>query len=250
MKFSSRVLMVAAIAVACVGSAKADVVVVGVDGLFSAGGFTQDVDISGTNLRAGGNATSVPQRWDAAEPLGITNGVFEGTFGGTLSGAPTNNNDWHVNIGDTFENGTAGRSLNASIAGPLAFKFIEIFYSLDSDVTLSDSGTGHRFSFNGTASQSISLANQALIPTTAGSHRFVIDIDQLILPDSATSPPPTEIDFIRWDPWNVTDPANIGTAFTIDRITFGTELVASVPEPSSLALIAIGGVGMLLRRRR
>lgn len=217
--------MVAAVAVTGLGTADAAVVVVGVNGSASAGGTTTEVD--GSIFSAGGTAISVPQRWTDPGVVGTT---FSGIFGGT-----TTSTDWYVN----------GNLSYTTVLG--SDNYMEIFYSLDSNVT----GTNFRWAFNGNSpADSISPADAALIPTSAGSNSIVLDMNQI--DDFAGGG--VELTLIRWDPWNEESPPgpdqNRGTSFTIERVVFGTELVSAIPEPSSVALLAVAGVGIVARRRK
>lgn len=239
-------LICTAIAVSVIGnSASAQLSIVGVDGSMSAGGTVSNVlegvGSTSTVIRPGGNATTIPQRWDATQTLGITEGgFFQGTFGGT----DPDTNDWAVLIGDTNPN--AANALGIEVGGETGANFIEIFYSLDSDVTLDANNGGHRFSVNDNSpAETFPTSQQTLIPTTAGDHSFVIDISSL-------AEAGTEINFLRWDPWNVNVPLNRGTEFRINEVRFGSELVvaSAIPEPTSAGLVAFGIGAMVVRRKR
>ena len=56
------------------------------------------------------------------------------------------------------------------------------------------------------------------------------------------------LDKFRFDPFN--SGANKGESFTISAVTFGSALTEVVPEPSSSALLGLGGLALILRRRR
>lgn len=222
MKSCLRMLMVAAVAVTGFGTASADVVVVGVNGSMSAGGTITSYD--GSIFDAGGSVAQKPERWTDFGPVGTD---FVGTFGGT----DLSSTDWYVQSSGFSHTLGAGDN------------YMEIFYSLDSNVT----GSNFRWAFNG-SSPADAFADGELIPTTAGSHSFVIDANQLDDIGAGDT-----IGSIRWDPWNEESPAGPdqirGTVFTIDRIVFGDTLTA-IPEPSSLAVLAVASVGVVARRRK
>jgi hypothetical protein len=229
MKICIRIFLGAMIAMAGVSIAPADVVIVGVDGSMSAGGATTVIE--GDLFTPGGSATQIPERWTNPGAVGTD---FVGIFGGTN----LSNTDWYVKVGDT--NGAGANALNL----PGTVGYLEIFYSLDQ----ATSGSNMRFAVNGnTPAEAFGDGVADLIPDAAGSHSFVIDVSQL----SIASTPGAELDYIRWDPWNEELGNNRGTQFTVDKIVYGDQLVnTAVPEPGSLAMIGLGGVGMLLRRRK
>ena len=63
--------------------------------------------------------------------------------------------------------------------------------------------------------------------------------------NGATGWGPGTLDIFRLDVFN-NNTNNVGESFEISAITFGTELV---PEPSSLALLGLGGLCLIKRRR-
>ncbi|MFK7912173.1 MAG: PEP-CTERM sorting domain-containing protein [Akkermansiaceae bacterium] len=204
---------------------------------------------------------------DGSSALGGTTQIFEGnlaTFpvpGGTnryssvvTSGtditATTQANpttgperDTYLNYGSAaldINGGTAGTGLTTS-----TYRFVQIFYSLGNDWT----GSTHQLRLDTTNEGAAfdTFTNSNTIASTTGAHTLLIDL----LSDDGTTLSGTwsgEWTVLRWDFFN--DAGNGSKSFTIDKIEFGSEVVA-IPEPSSSALV-LGGLGlsMFLRRRK
>lgn len=232
MKFCLRVFLGAMIAVAGVSTANADVFIAGVNGSMSVGGTTTTIE--GDQFGVGGSSA----RWDGEGAVGTD---FVATSNSVSA-------DRYMQV-----NGTNITGLNLTVADN---RYVEVFYSLGADFTAAGAADvdDHRFflSDTGQGNNGENPQDTSLVDATAGTHSFVLD---LLSTDGTTLDGDFDgaqtWDQFRWDMWNNVGniTANSGIQVTLDKIVYGNTLVA-VPEPSSIALIAMGGAGMLLRRRK
>ncbi|QTN32918.1 PEP-CTERM sorting domain-containing protein [Akkermansiaceae bacterium] len=199
--------------------------------------FTMNVTktITGDNALAftnGASPTVASTRWDTPPSV--------------VSGTTT--------IGTTVANTTLGTSTdyyfimnNTALGSPAisASRYAEVSYSLaggwvtgasgSHDIRLDDSGA--------TAQQFVAPSGTGLIASGNGTHTFIIDLLDATNPLGWSG----NWTYFRWDMFNNNDNSG-GKTFTINSVKFG-DSVTAVPEPSALALLGLGTLGLLVRRR-
>lgn len=182
-------------------------------------------------------------RWTAQESLGSAT-----TTDLTADPAYTSSDHyWTLNTAALVSGGSAI---------PTSANFVQLDFTLSGGWVLGDR-TDQLFRNTDTSSGSGSttLTNPELLPWTTTAGDPIADgsysvIFELTAPDAGATWANLRYDFFNeQDANNPPHPNAGGKTYTLNAVTFGSA-VAVIPEPSSLALLAIAGVGMVARRRK
>jgi hypothetical protein len=165
----------------------------------------------------------------------VTNGAISGTDRVATTVTTTVNNDFYINFGSVAL-GTIDVASN---------RYVEIFYNTSGDWAGLDATHALRLDTSNQAAAFVTFANRGPIPNgdATGPQSFIVDLD--FEQDGDWTGNWTTL---RWDFFNAAGNGG-GKTMTIDKVVFGNTLTA-VPEPSSTALLGLGGLALILRRRK